>query len=580
MPIINKTKRTAAIYNRGREVVKVYDHGKLAWQKQTAIPDYLCFTALDDNTQFTFTKYINLLNTNLPSISYSMDGGDTWTEVAMSGSGNEDIVTTPAVNAGGKVLWKAEAARFALAPDKYSTFTANGRFNVSGNIMSLLYGDNHYDKTDTRAYTYTFGSLFRDSTNLIDASQLKLPTGHLNAADLLGLFRGCTGLVHGAPLYAPNIPDSCCYWMYYGCTSMTEMPTIAATSMIKDNGDPANYGLYYAFYGCSNMEGEVKLNIVGEVAQQVLDACFSNCSKITSADLAFNGALGKMALRGAFVGCTSLSHVKCLATSFYDDGTAANGSLYNWMNNVSSTGVFVQAEGMQWPQGKSGIPTGWLAYDEGEDIPNDYEQLDYAGNDSGRAWVNVGAVTTVYEAWQVTFRTPVIGTQAICGYYGADTTTTPKQASQSYLYARSSPDSFQHQHFRVNGDSYSSQNGLLKDIRDTEWHTFKVWFKDGLRRIEFDGVDKGMSTREYATMKENLNMYLFNWQGTNGDANIHISEFIRYEEDAETETMHLLPCKRKSDDVVGYWDTIGLQFRTSGNAHALIGGYLTNNDNE
>ena len=322
-------------------------------------PDYLCFTALDDNTEFTFTKYINLPNTTIPSISYSLDGGDTWTEVAMSGSGNEDIVTTPAVNAGGKVLWKAEAGRFALATDKYSTFTANGRFNVSGNIMSLLYGDNHYDKTDTRAYSYTFGSLFRDSVNLIDASQLKLPTGRLNAGDLLGLFRGCTSLVHGAPLYAPNIPDSCCYWMYYGCTSMTEMPTIAATSMLKDNGDPCNYGLYYAFYNCSNMEGEVKLNIVGDVGQQVLDACFSNCSKITSADLAFNGALGKMALRGAFVGCTLLSHVKCLATSFYDDGTAANGSLYNWMNNVSRTGTFIQASGVTWPRGKSGIPDNW-----------------------------------------------------------------------------------------------------------------------------------------------------------------------------------------------------------------------------
>lgn len=344
----------------GHDITEVRAMGQLVWQKSTSIPDYLCFTALDDNTQFTFTKFINLASTAIPSISYSMDGGDTWTEVAMSGFGNEDIVTTPAVNAGGKVLWKAEAGKFATSPTGYSTFTANGRFNVSGNILSLLYGDNYGDKTDTRAYTYTFSSLFRDNTNLIDASQLKLPTGHLNAGDLLGLFRGCTSLVHGAPLYAPNIPGSCCYWMYHGCTSMTEMPTIAATSMLKDDGTtPANYGLYYAFYNCSNMEGEVKLNIVGDVGQQVFDACFSNCSKITSADLAFNGALGKMALRGAFSGCTSLSHVKCLATSFYDDGTAANGSLYNWLNNVSSTGTFIQASGVTWPRGKSGIPDNW-----------------------------------------------------------------------------------------------------------------------------------------------------------------------------------------------------------------------------
>ena len=275
-----------------------------------------------------------------------------------------------------------------------------------------------------------------------------------------------------------------------------------------------------------------------------------------------------------FFGCSSLTHVKCLATDI-----SATNCLRNWLNGVSSTGTFIQAEGVTWPRGASGIPTGWLAYDEGGAIPNDYEQLDYAGNDSGRAWVNVGAVTHVLEAYQITFRTPVIGTQVICGYLGLDTEADPVQASQNYLYARASPDSFQHQHYRINGDSYSSQNGLLQNIRDTEWHTFKMWNDNGCRHMEFDGVDKGTSTQEYATKKENLDMYLFHYQGTNGYAHVHISEFIRYEEDAETETMHLLPCKRKSDDVVGYWDTIGLQFRTSGNAHALIGGYLTNTEN-
>lgn len=328
-------------------------------------PDWLCFTALDDNTKFTFTRCISLPQSSLPSISYSLDGGDTWTEVQMPTEGDAAEVTTPAVNAGGKVLWKANAARLSSSPTAYSNFTSTGRFNVSGNIMSLLYGDNHYGQTDTRAYVYSFGSLFRDNTNLIDASQLKLPTGKLNTADLLGLFRGCTNLVHGAPLYAPNINASTCYWMYYGCSSMTEMPTIAATTMLNDDGTtPANYGLYYAFYGCSNMEGEVRLNIVGDVGQQVLDACFMNCSKITSADLAFNGSLGKTAFRAAFRNCSSLNHVKCLATSFYDDGTAANGSLYNWCLGVSSTGTFIQASGVEWPRGASGIPNNWTIQTE------------------------------------------------------------------------------------------------------------------------------------------------------------------------------------------------------------------------
>ena len=554
--IINKTKRTAAIYNRGHEVVKVYDHGKLAWQKSTSIPDYLCFTALDDNMQFTFTKYINLPNTTIPSISYSLDGGDTWTKVAMSGSGNEDIITTPAVNAGGKVLWKAEAGRFAISPTGYSTFTANGRFNVSGNIMSLLYGDNYGDKTDTRAYTYTFGSLFRDSTNLIDASQLKLPTGHLNAGDLLGLFRGCTSLVHGAPLYAPNISDSCCYWMYYGCTSMTEMPTIAATSMLKDNGDPCNYGLYYAFYNCSNMEGEVKLNIVGDVGQQVLDACFSYCSKITSVDLAFNGALGKMALRGAFVGCTLLSHVKCLATSFYDDGTAANGSLYNWMNNVSNTGVFVQASGVTWPRGKSGIPTGWLAYDEGEEIPNDYTPCDYIYNSStGGGGVDLGFKFRILDySVEAKFKQDDISNGMVIGTYTNNSGTI-------WFYNYSVAGSFRINACYSGGWKYNV-NGFMP--LDTDTHIIRyVGDADGCYQIS-DGKQSGIhDISTWAAEESTDRLFIFGRSQSQNTYKGRIYYLKVWNTATEEVICNLIPCSRNSDGAAGFWDTAQKKFFTS-----------------
>jgi hypothetical protein len=42
------------------------------------------------------------------------------------------------------VLWKSEANRFATSSSTAtsSIFSSTGRFNVSGNIMSLSYGDN------------------------------------------------------------------------------------------------------------------------------------------------------------------------------------------------------------------------------------------------------------------------------------------------------------------------------------------------------------------------------------------------------------------------------------------------------
>ncbi len=480
MPIINKTNNTAAIYNRGREVVKVYDHGKLAWQK--SIPDYLCFTALEAG-QFTLTIPAAVTATYLSYVEWSKDGR-TWNHTDNT---SDEVIIPVSVASGEKVYWRGSGKRMSYSGNSGYTsgFSSTGAFSISGHLVSILKGS---DFEDIDFLGATFARLFQDCSNLISAGELILPS-FTTASVFSSLFLRCTALVS-----APELPP------------VTNLTT----------------GCYYQM----------------------------------------------------FFGCSSLAYVKCLATNI-----SATNCLQNWLYGVSSTGTFIQAEGVTWPRGASGIPTGWLAYDEGEDIPNDYEKLDYAGNDSGRAWVNVGAVTHILEAYQITFRTPVIGTQVICGYFGLDTEADPVQASQNYLYARASPDSFQHQHYRINGDSYSSQNGLLQNIRDTEWHTFKTWDDNGCRRLEFDGVDKGTSTREYATKKENLDMYLFHYQGTNGYANVHISEFIRYEEDAETETMHLLPCKRKSDDVVGFWDTIGLQFLTSGNAHALIGGYLTNNEN-
>ena len=101
MPIVNKTKNTAAIYNRGREVVKVYDHGKLAWQKQTSIPDYLCFTALEAG-QFTLTIPAAVTATYLSYVEWSKDGS-TWNHTDNT---SEAVTIDVQVASGDKVYWR------------------------------------------------------------------------------------------------------------------------------------------------------------------------------------------------------------------------------------------------------------------------------------------------------------------------------------------------------------------------------------------------------------------------------------------------------------------------------------------
>ena len=120
MPIINKTKNTAAIYNRGREVVKVYDHGKLAWQ--SSVPNYLCFKALENGT-FTLTIPAAVTSDNLTYVEYSLNGR-TWTRLTVDDTAQS--ITTPTIQAGGKVYWRGSGIRTASS---VGTLTDNARFS-------------------------------------------------------------------------------------------------------------------------------------------------------------------------------------------------------------------------------------------------------------------------------------------------------------------------------------------------------------------------------------------------------------------------------------------------------------------
>lgn len=55
-----------------------------------------------------------------------------------------------------------------------------------------------------------------------------------------------------------------------------------------------------------------------------------------------------------FSGCSNLSYVKALATSF-SEGEA----LLAWLRGVKNTGVFVKDINATWSAGESGIPNNW-----------------------------------------------------------------------------------------------------------------------------------------------------------------------------------------------------------------------------
>ena len=190
--------------------------------------DYLTFVALESGT-FTFTSPPNSENV----ISYSTDGGETWT------TGNS--VT---VNNGDIVMWKG-----TMTPQSsvgVGTFGATGNFDVQGNVMSLLFGDNYKEQTDLTGKGYAFYELFRNNTKVVNAENLSLPATTLADDCYMSMFKGCTSLVTAPELPATTLTGGCYNNMFQGCTNLVTAPELPATTL-------ANWCYSYMFQDCTNL---------------------------------------------------------------------------------------------------------------------------------------------------------------------------------------------------------------------------------------------------------------------------------------------------------------------------------------
>ena len=176
---------------------------------------YLRTTALESGT-ITFRIPPNVTTTNVPSISYSTDNGETWTTTNNTSS---LVMISLNVTTNQEVLWRASAQKFGINSTYYCTFGGTARFNVDGNVMSLCYSDNFIGQTTLNKY-YQFECLFRGS-KVVDASNLVLPATRLSDYCYQYMFSGCTSLTTAPQLPATTLAFECYYHMFNGCTSLT-----------------------------------------------------------------------------------------------------------------------------------------------------------------------------------------------------------------------------------------------------------------------------------------------------------------------------------------------------------------------
>ena len=155
------------------------------------------------------------------------------------------IKATPSINNGQKISFKITNPTF-YAASGIGTFTVNKAFNVEGNIMSLLYGDNFEEEIDLSRKNYVFRMLFQDCTTLHSAENLILPARTLAERCYQHMFYGCTSLTEAPELQATTLAETCYGGMFHGCSSLTSAPELLATTL-KD------YCYESMFDGCTSL---------------------------------------------------------------------------------------------------------------------------------------------------------------------------------------------------------------------------------------------------------------------------------------------------------------------------------------
>ena len=302
-----------ALYMGVSGATKAYYGTEVVFGNEPTPIDYsTLYTTMEILTGGTI-KWKEVGNSTLGAeLSYSLNDGD-WTALPTGSTIN--------VSAGDKVRFKGNNPTYSNSDGSTAGCTFSGStasFNLYGNIMSLIYGDNFVGQT-TISSAQTFQNMFA-ATSVVNAENLVLVKGTVRESSYAQMFRNCTSLTTAPELPATTLASSCYRNMFNGCTSLTAAPALPATT------------LAYSCY--QNM--------------------FNGCTSLTTAPELPAATLANFCYQNMFNGCTKLSSIKCLATN-----KSAINSLYNWLYGVSSSGTFEGYSSTGYSSGASGIPEGW-----------------------------------------------------------------------------------------------------------------------------------------------------------------------------------------------------------------------------
>ena len=292
LPVESEASAEMTVENRPMGTVIVFRGGEPSSPpvEHDYSTDYLTFRVLTSGT-VSWKSFGNLAKT----IEYSIDNG-AWTSITSTSEG-----ATISVVQGDLVRFRGSNTTYATDKNTYSGFEGGtATYDIEGNVMSLLYGDNFAERTTfLDGSSYNFCSLFKKAP-VISAENLVLPATTLKDYCYRALFSWCSTLTKAPELPATMLATGCYWYMFEQC-AITEAPVLNATTLVKE--------------------------------------CYGHM----------------------FEGCGLLNKITCLATNGF---SATNCRADWVKNVAGDGAFVKAANATSWTTGTSGIPSGWIVCED------------------------------------------------------------------------------------------------------------------------------------------------------------------------------------------------------------------------
>lgn len=181
--------------------------------------EYFTITSWEDSNTISFYRRNTTTN-----IYYSTDKS-TWIQITGS-------LLQQSLNKGQSIYFKGTNDSLSTGnnTNRNCNIRAGKLFEVSGNIQSLLWGDNFVGKTDlpNTSAQYIFYGFFTNASTLLTARNLVLPITTYNNWIYEQFFRYCSSLIYAPKELPENTTQgrNTLIWMFGNCTSLQETPVV------------------------------------------------------------------------------------------------------------------------------------------------------------------------------------------------------------------------------------------------------------------------------------------------------------------------------------------------------------------